>query len=305
MIEDISNCESLSSLPKLPIEVWEHVIDMVASPRGIVSSLDSVRRALCACRLVCRAWVPRCRLHLLKVLHIGSRDTLQSIASLLWTSPFHADQVRSLRIFGSSDQSWISIVPLCLPPLRHLESLDLSSVHFTLQNPRLPQVYSYFRFKSVERHLELEISDDQLSVSPAVITSLIVALRVVDLHTIKNHSYSVNTASDVALVNSWPHRLRSCMSLRTRGSLQDLLEILPAWACPAGKFWTITIQSTLHEGFTQLLPETRRLWKEIFRIFRLSPAKTPHINVLIEGLDVRIHGHSKLSSYRRAFVGLL
>ena len=51
--------------PRLPVEVCENVIDMIAGPFDDYATMDpEARRILNICRLVCRAWVPRCRLHL-------------------------------------------------------------------------------------------------------------------------------------------------------------------------------------------------------------------------------------------------
>ncbi|KAH8101628.1 hypothetical protein BXZ70DRAFT_106027 [Cristinia sonorae] len=77
--------------PKLPIELWEKIIDAVKGEKslllpGRIQSMKywsretedaiSARRDLRAYCLVHRAWVPRCRYHLFQVVHIGSTAQL-------------------------------------------------------------------------------------------------------------------------------------------------------------------------------------------------------------------------------------
>ena len=138
---------SLSNLPELPVEVWEHIIGLLASRSPSAPDSDSARQDLSRCCLVCRAWVPRCRFFLFHELYLDSRRTLSSVATFLKKSPFHADFIRTLKIRGGpgGDQSWISSVPLLLPKLPGLKDLIIVSLDFTQQNPHFYQFFSTYR----------------------------------------------------------------------------------------------------------------------------------------------------------------
>lgn len=63
-------------------------------------------------------------------------------------------------------------------------------------------------------------------------------------------------------------------SIETHGTVQDLLESLPAWTCPVTG-WTITLESTSSENLGKLSHETRRVWEEVSRVFSLSASVRP------------------------------
>lgn len=75
-----------------------------------------------------------------------------------------------------------------------------------------------------------------------------------------------------------------------RGTLQDMLEVLPAWTWPVTR-WEVTMESTLLENL-KLLQETQTLWSAIAKIFSLSLATHPaHGEVYIQ---FRLEGWGKL-----------
>ena len=83
---------------RLPLEVCEMIIDMLAGSYDVYAMDRSSRRNLNSCRLVCRDWVPRCRFHLFDEISVHSRDELQALSTFLRTSSFHADRVRILKV---------------------------------------------------------------------------------------------------------------------------------------------------------------------------------------------------------------
>lgn len=265
--------ESLCRPPTLPVEICEHIIDHLVDESSPTE--DKVSRDLRACRLVCRAWVPRCRFHLFRSLNIVSQDMLQSIASFFQTSPFHADRVQTLRFRGGgSDDSWIAIAPICLPQLRNLRHVEFFAVEFSQQHPRLPQFYSHLRSRSLGPS-HLSVDQDQVLAAPATITALAAVLYVSRLcfHT-TTLGYAAETAHDLAQVATFPQKLKNLITLAMKGSPKHLLEILRAWSFTA-PHWRLTVQSTItdSEGLREQLPEMQKLWRTIYRIHGLSIAR--------------------------------
>lgn len=287
--------------PELPIEVWEQVIDEVADTN--VSAYDSVRSDLRACHLVCRSWVPRCRLHLFDSLNIDSHDTLQSIASFLQSSSFHADRVHELKIRGGGpDDSWIAVAPLCLPQLHHLRFLHLYSVDLSQQHPRLSQIYSRLRLLSKESFFYLHVDKAQLSTTPATVSTLVTALKAEHLLFNVDTHYPISDTHDVMSVRTLPYQLPSYIWFHTQTSPKNLLDILRAWTLSV-RWWDISIQSSPCEGPGDLPPETRRIWKEISRIFRLSSGDNQHkirIRVKAERMAIEMSRQREFPSRRLA-----
>ena len=110
------------------------------------------RKYLTRCHLVCRAWVPRCRLLLFNEVSVNSQLQLMSLAKFLRESPFHAERVTILNINGEDpDPTWISALPNRLPSLPHLARLHLHAVDFTQQVSCVYQAYSRLRKQSTSR----------------------------------------------------------------------------------------------------------------------------------------------------------
>lgn len=260
-----------SNLPELPVELWEHIIDSIAGLSdyyglyygGITSK---ARKSLAQCQVVCRAWVPRCRLHLYHEVILDSRDALRFASTFLQASAFHARLVWALRIRGhGSDQSWISSAPFHLPKLPGLSRVQFSTVDFAQQHPRCPQAYSILRHSDHgESHsFTLEIDSEELETSPAQIASLVSALNA--YHVQMEDFYPVDSCSGVARLNSWPRNLTARMHFQTKGSVQDLVTVLPVWTRPVALL-NVVIESSLLEAMGQLWLETRMIWRAIAHI---------------------------------------
>ena len=261
----------LSNLPELPVELWEHIIDSIAGPsdyHGLYYGGISprTRQTLAQCQAVCRAWVPRCRLHLYHEVILDSRDALQFASTFLHASPFHACLVWALRIRGrGSDQSWISTVPFHLPKLPGLSHVQFSTVDFAQQHPRCPQAYSLLRHSNhgVPRSITLEVDQVELETWPAQIASLVSSLNAYHVHL--EDFYLLDSCAGVARFNSWPRHLTTCMHLETKGSAQDLTTILAIWRRPIALL-KITIESPSLEAIDRLWLQSRRIWQSIARI---------------------------------------
>lgn len=265
-----------ASLPELPVEVWEYVIDIIADfsfeseryPLNYGARMD-----LTSCYLVCRAWGPRCRLYLFREIDIVSRDSLRLLSAFLRNSPFHAGLVRTLNIRGGdAEQSWVPSVPLLLPKLYNLRELSFDCVDFRRQHPRFSQLYSLFRNRGgsdddedVGLSLTLAITPDTMTDTPGQIASLAAVLDAQIFISDSNDStwcHSVQTSFDVMTLNSWTRRLASYIDFKTEGTVQDLLQILPGWRYPVEK-WDITI---LGSTFEEQPRETWKVWREIARV---------------------------------------
>lgn len=281
----------------LPVEVCERIIDMLAGDYSRTPMDPTTRSNLNTCRLVCRAWVPRCRLHLFDEIFVNSRDALRSLAAFLRASSFHTDRVRILRIYGGgTNQSWISTIPFSLPKLPRLSRLDLIAVDFAQQPPQFYQVFSLLRARSQDFRICFDQND--LRAMPARAATFTTALHLPLVKINPNSSYPVQTAVDVALLKSWPVRLTSCISLETRGTLQALVVVLPAWSRPIMR-WKITIQSSLTASLGELSRESRRVWKSVARIFAKSTLARPGLGNVYVGCRVEGWGKLELDSVDR------
>lgn len=281
---------SSSNQPQLPIEIWEHVIGLLAARKPSAPDSDSARQDLSQCCLVCLAWVPRCRFFLFQELYLDSRRTLSSLAAFLKRSSFHAGLVRTLKIRGSpdDDQTWISIVPLLLPELPHLQDLILVSVDFPQQHPRFHQLFSLLRPSCNRRTLNLHVDQDQLKTAHNQFAMLGAALRASDsIKFYPDIPYPVNTALDALGISSWRRSLRYLKDWRTEGRVDDLIPVLQNWRFPVSSQWNLTIQSTMLEGTTTMQMQTRRIWKEIGRVLRESyvAKQSSHVVRIMVGSD--------------------
>ena len=110
-----------------PVEVAEGIIDHLSDP-------GEGTRALQACTLVCRAWYPRARYHLLRVVHIKTRAHLDSIDDFLTARPYLCPIVRTILVepvAGEGEANpWLLLgtVPLALfPRLPNLRTWAVSN----------------------------------------------------------------------------------------------------------------------------------------------------------------------------------
>jgi len=137
--------------PQLPIEIWELVLDHVAWYLQD-KSLHFDRSSLFRCSLVCRAWRATCNFHSCECVSLRSRSALASFCLFLLSSPHLATLVQCLEIVGgkessvSADDSWVSSVPILLPPLPNLCQLTISDVDLTHQHTTFYKAYAKFKF---------------------------------------------------------------------------------------------------------------------------------------------------------------
>ncbi|KAH8093212.1 hypothetical protein BXZ70DRAFT_949406 [Cristinia sonorae] len=140
------SASSESTVPQLPVEVWENVIDNSSSPDNLAISLVESRKQLATCSQVCRSWLPRCLFHLYRKIVLKSASDLDAIVHRLHTSAGLADRVRYLELHCYSEpgrsQSWVCLAPLRLPPLRDLSYLYFFGLDLTI---RPPHFYLAFR----------------------------------------------------------------------------------------------------------------------------------------------------------------
>ncbi|KAH8091424.1 hypothetical protein BXZ70DRAFT_486189 [Cristinia sonorae] len=117
------------NLAQLPVELWEIVIDAVASD-------PHLNRSLRDCSLVCRSWVTRCRYHLCRRVVLASSDSLTFFAQFIKSSPDFPGRVEQIRVDGSFDNptSWISHFPVSLPRMPNLNCVVFTSIDLTEQN---------------------------------------------------------------------------------------------------------------------------------------------------------------------------
>ena len=284
--------------PRLPVEVCEHIINMLAGRDDEKMYMNrEIRKSLSSCRLVCRDWVPRCRFHLFDEVSVHSRDELQAAATFLRRSSFHADRVRILKIYGDgNDQSWISTIPLSLPKLRRLVCLQLVAVDFLQQPPHFYQVYSYLRTTSQSNVFYVYVDEDVLRKMPAKISTLAALLRSSDVFVNRNTHYPVHTLAEATSVQSWRQELTSRTWFATRGALQELHRFLPiTWTFPV-RIWNIIMQTSVLECLGELSQETRRVWDEIARVFTLSAVVRPGDATIV--IDVKGLGEIALGSFK-------
>ena len=237
------------------------------------------RANLSRCRLVCRAWVPRCRLYLADDLFVETHASLLSLAAFLRSSPFHAGRVWRLKIHGGGpDPSWISTVPLHLPKLPQLRILALSSVTLASQHIRFHQFFSLLRpSQGTEIFFRLSIEKSLLESSATQVATLAAALRItlLALSDTSEGGYPVKTPSDTALVNTWPRSLTSRLWFNTRGSIRQILDVLSPWRRPV-KLLRITIHSSQFENTGEFSQDMRSLLNEIPRVFTLPSSSSSH-----------------------------
>ncbi|KAH8091419.1 hypothetical protein BXZ70DRAFT_1079838 [Cristinia sonorae] len=147
-------------LPRLPVEVWERVIDHLAD-----DAPSRIRSSLIACSLVCRFWVSRSRYHLCTHdINLRSNQSLLSFEQYLKSSRELPPRIFRLIISTKpgDDQSWVSSAPIRLPKLPNLNHLVLDCIDLSLQNVHFWRNFTLFACQYLEligvrysRHLTL------------------------------------------------------------------------------------------------------------------------------------------------------
>lgn len=110
---------------------------------------------LLACRLVCRAWVPRTSFHVFQFITLSSRSQLLDFTRILSSLPILCARVKHLTVVATEeDQAWVVQVPIRLcPKLKRISQLWLVGVDIAI---RYPPFYKSFSLFSPLRSLILE-----------------------------------------------------------------------------------------------------------------------------------------------------
>lgn len=148
---------TVTSSPRLPIEVIERVIDSIY-PLQYYENVTVVDQRIMwkACALSCRAMAPRSQFWLFREIWLRSEAHALSFTKLLRGKNMVARHVRFLAMTGPESSNplrrytWISWVPLVLAPrMKNLQELWLQYDVFWDSHPRLPQALT--AFKSIRR----------------------------------------------------------------------------------------------------------------------------------------------------------
>lgn len=134
---------------RLPVEVWEIVIDFACSD-------DNYRRydTLRACALTCRAWLPRSRVNLFRRVRFRRPNQVNRLLHLISDYPVLADNVLELHVTPAETHKhgWFPFAnaPL-VQKLKNVRKLRLSEVQWNA----LPPTYytfigKYARVSSME-----------------------------------------------------------------------------------------------------------------------------------------------------------
>ncbi|KZT05514.1 uncharacterized protein LAESUDRAFT_607097, partial [Laetiporus sulphureus 93-53] len=107
------------TLPQLPIEVWENVVNHPWDDQ----------RALKRCGLVCRAWYPPRRFHLHRRITIWSAKGVKAYATVLKQTPELSKWAHDMTIRGNRLVAYLSALStaaiLLAPKLPRLEQLTI------------------------------------------------------------------------------------------------------------------------------------------------------------------------------------
>lgn len=158
-----------SALDRLPQELWDYIIDLVA---GIAHAY------LLDCSLVCKRWYPRCRLHLLQSVKLRDEETAKALAELARTHT-HFQVVARVTVYGSGVGDFrgpithlLAVAKLLFPVLPCLVDLALRDAEWDVSDgPHVDAAfYGYLRSSSSIKRLHLD---------NVVITSNVVFARFV------------------------------------------------------------------------------------------------------------------------------
>ena len=112
---------------KLPVEVWERVIDFCAEYAYIARAAPILR----SCALTCRSWTLRSHYHLFYYITIKSEKSLTRFANVLRTSPQRAEYVRYLQAgsIPNPDRPLANRYPTLLPLKLAFKLPNLKALH--------------------------------------------------------------------------------------------------------------------------------------------------------------------------------
>lgn len=146
MILTRSSREQNNLTPRLSTEVWETIIDHVASifDRGRT-------RNLAACARVCHAWVPRAKMHLFRFIATGflKKRTFLSLENSVRSKPFLLKYTRNVSIRGIQTTADVETTRfLVTRHMPNLEQCNISDLKLERSHPLLP------RFPSGAKHVK-------------------------------------------------------------------------------------------------------------------------------------------------------
>ncbi|KAH8099581.1 hypothetical protein BXZ70DRAFT_942402 [Cristinia sonorae] len=140
----------------LPAELIDETIDHLWD--------DS--KALRACSLTCRGWVPSSRLHLFRTIRIRNAEDCASLIALVNSAPVIARCIRKLTLSaeydgldgdrGREDDAWVNKAADLLTRLDRVHTLALSRLRWDALTPETKQAFSG-AFKTVQTLLLFEV----------------------------------------------------------------------------------------------------------------------------------------------------
>lgn len=258
---------------KLPVEIWERVID-IRTEHGEKQWAPDVVADLASWSLVCRSWSHRCLYYLAPstgmAITIASHDQLQAISKYLHHISYRAENIMQVTIIGGGpDQPWISTFPPLLPKLPNLLTLKFQEVDLRRQHPSFTMLLSRLKLSSKE-NIRLEISYNRNEDFGAQATQVAAVARAVTSPTEIYQWFSVQTVTDITRINSWPRRLTSIMKFALKGDPRSLAALLPGCYFPARQITVELRYSSFREEFIDGEYYTRAIWEAISRIFKIT-----------------------------------
>ncbi|KZT01631.1 uncharacterized protein LAESUDRAFT_611880, partial [Laetiporus sulphureus 93-53] len=113
------------TLPQLPVEVWENVIDHLWADQW----------ALWECRLVCRAWYPPSRFYLLKYITMRSVKGVKAYAKELKQTPELSKRRHHMTISGNQRTDMSVLWPAATMLARKLPRLETLDIRWSEWKP--------------------------------------------------------------------------------------------------------------------------------------------------------------------------
>ncbi|KAI0922773.1 hypothetical protein AcW1_002660 [Taiwanofungus camphoratus] len=139
---------ALPSRSVLPIEVWEDIIDHVAS------AMWWRRHTLLACALTCHAWYPRSLVNLVRRVVLSRRSQLNGFSKLITSKPCLGDHIEEIYVDSVDPQRDAASVLASFPAqlarrARRVERLQFGNVDWCLAPLHPKYFYVLAEFASV------------------------------------------------------------------------------------------------------------------------------------------------------------
>ena len=130
--------------PKLPIELWEYIIDWIEADRG---HDQEVQETLSTCSVVCQAWSIRARMHLFTSVYL-KQQTLFTFERLLKRIRQFESVIREINIYFDFPPQGLLSALFISHRLHNLNSLfinwlDLTREHVYLSRALLPHAVKH------------------------------------------------------------------------------------------------------------------------------------------------------------------